>query len=132
MGLDLKYLTQGLIQDRLLKNVNQLNLHQLSPYCVPGAKGPEGNKGTFLKISVWISLKYIVMIIIRKCVRKLSSSHCSALGYQILRASAHPTTQSGLVAGMKSKPDPVANYISLHSTGLIGLPKIYFSGGGDL
>ena len=52
MGLDLKYLTQGLIQDRLLKNVNQLNLHQLSPYCVPGAKGSEGNKGTFLKISV--------------------------------------------------------------------------------
>lgn len=49
MGLDLKYLTQGLIQDRVLKNVNQLNLHQLSPYCVPGAKGPEGNKGNFLK-----------------------------------------------------------------------------------
>ena len=49
MGLDLKCLTQCLIQDRLLQSVNQLNLHQLSTYCVPGAKGTEGNKGKFKK-----------------------------------------------------------------------------------
>ena len=79
MVLDLKCLTQCLIQDRLLQSVNQLNLHQLSTYCVPGAKGTEGNKGKFKKKSVLISLKYIIMIIIRKGVRKLSSSHCLAL-----------------------------------------------------
>ena len=53
MGLDLKCLTQGLIQDRLLQNVNQQNLHQLSTYCVPGAKGPEGNKGKIKKKSLF-------------------------------------------------------------------------------
>ena len=65
------------------------------------------------------------MIIFIKGVRKLSSFHCPALRDQISRASAHLTTQSRLVAGMKSKPDPAANYISIQATELIGLHKIY-------
>ena len=53
MGSDLKYLTQGLTQDTFFMNIHQPNLHQVSTYCAPDTKGPEGSREKSFKKSLF-------------------------------------------------------------------------------